>query len=76
MLGVVGKELDVQMSLDKCTYLGSNLSYLEACFHQPADTPQGSGGWLTKVVRLQKLRKGVGYRQRTSYYTKFYASHG
>lgn len=44
MLGVVGKELDVQTSPDTGTRYLSNLSYLEACFHQPADTPQGSGG--------------------------------
>lgn len=37
MLGVVGKELDVQMSPDN---VPSNLLYLEACFHHPADTPQ------------------------------------
>lgn len=44
ILGVVGKELDVHMSPDTGTRYLSNLSYLEASFHQPADTPQGSGG--------------------------------
>lgn len=49
MLGVVGKELDVQMSPDNVLtlYLPEVAifhRYLEACFHQPADTPQGPGG--------------------------------
>lgn len=49
MLGVVGKELGVQMSLDNVlTWYLPEVAifhrYLEASFHQPADTPQGSGG--------------------------------
>lgn len=81
MLGVVEKGLDVQMSPDNVLtwYLPEVAIFhtLRRVFISLQILPQGSGGWLTKVVRLQKLRKGVGYRQRTSY-TKFeiYASHG
>lgn len=50
MLGVAGKELDMQMSPDNLlTWYLPEVAifhrYLEACFHQSADTsPQGSAG--------------------------------
>lgn len=81
MLGVVGKELDVQMSPDdvptwylpEVAIFYGTLRHLSISLQILPKDLEGSR-IVTKVARLQKLHEGVGYRQRTSYYTKLASS--